>query len=81
MWVRSLASLGITVSCGVGHRHSWDPVLLWLWCWLAAAAPIRPLAWELLYAVGVALKQNANQNYNEISPHTCQNGYYKKDNN
>ena len=23
---------------------------------------------------------NANQNYNEISPHTCQNGYYQKDN-
>ena len=23
---------------------------------------------------------NANQNHNEISPHTCQNGYYQKDN-
>ena len=23
---------------------------------------------------------NPNQNYNEISPHTCQNGYYQKDN-
>ena len=22
---------------------------------------------------------NANQNYNEISPHTCQNGYYQKE--
>ena len=22
---------------------------------------------------------NANQNYNEISPHTCQNGYNQKD--
>ena len=22
---------------------------------------------------------NANQNHNEISPHTCQNGYYQKD--
>ena len=22
---------------------------------------------------------NANQNHNEISFHTCQNGYYKKD--
>ena len=28
------------VSCGVGHRQSSDPVLLWL-C-LAAAAPIDP---------------------------------------
>ena len=27
-----------------------DPVLLWLWCWLAATAPIRPLAWEPAYA-------------------------------
>ena len=23
---------------------------------------------------------NANQNHNEISPHTCQNGYHQKDN-
>ena len=22
---------------------------------------------------------NANQNHNEISPHTCQNGFYQKD--
>ena len=22
---------------------------------------------------------NANQNHNEISPHTCQNGYHQKD--
>ena len=22
---------------------------------------------------------NANQNHNEILPHNCQNGYYKKD--
>ena len=29
-----------------------DPVLLWLWCRPAAAAPIWPLAWELPYAAG-----------------------------
>ena len=29
---------------------------LWLWCRLAAVALIRPLAWELLYAAGTALK-------------------------
>ena len=34
-----------------------DPVLLWLWHRLAAAALIRPLAWELPYATGVALKK------------------------
>ena len=33
-----------------------DPALLWLWCRLAATAPIRPLAWELPYAAGVAIK-------------------------
>ena len=31
-----------------------DPVLLWLWCRLAATALIRPLAWEPPYAVGAA---------------------------
>ena len=25
-------------------------------------------------------QRNANQNHNEILPHTCQNGYYQKDN-
>ena len=25
-------------------------------------------------------QENANQNHNEISPHTCQNGYYLKKN-
>ena len=32
-----------------------DLALLWLWCRLAAVAPIRPLAWEPPYALGVAL--------------------------
>ena len=32
-------------------------VLLWLWCRSAAAALIQPLAWELPYAAGVALKR------------------------
>ena len=30
---------------------------LWLWHRPAAAAPVRPLAWELPYAMGVALKK------------------------
>ena len=33
-----------------------DPVLLWLWRRLAAAALIPSLAWELPYAADVALK-------------------------
>ena len=44
------------MSCGVGHGHGLD-TLLWLWCRLAAAALILPLAWEPPYAVGVALKK------------------------
>ena len=31
--------------------------LLWLWCRPPATAPIQPLAWELPYALGVALKR------------------------
>ena len=43
------------MSCGVGRRCGSDPVLLWLWCSLAATAPIRPLAWEPPYSMGVTL--------------------------
>ena len=32
------------MSCGVGRRQGSDVVVLWLWCSLAAAAPIQPLA-------------------------------------
>ena len=49
------------MSCGVGHRQDSDPVLLWLWCRTAATAPIRPLAWEPLYAAGVALEKTKRQ--------------------
>ena len=41
--------------CGVGRGCGSDPALLW--CRPAAAAPIRPLAWELPHAVGLALKK------------------------
>ena len=34
-----------------------DLVLLWLWCRPVAAVQIRPLALELPYAAGVALKR------------------------
>ena len=33
-----------------------DPALLWLWCRLAATAPILPLAWEPPYAMGEAIE-------------------------
>ena len=60
IWVPSLASLsGLRVQqcCGVGGRLGSDPALLWLWCRLVAAAPIRPLAWELPCASDMALKK------------------------
>ena len=44
------------MNCGVGHRHSLDLVLLWLWRRLAATALILPLAWEPPYAMNVAVK-------------------------
>ena len=50
------------MSCGVGHRCSLDPALLWLWHRLAATAPIRPIAWEPPYATGVALEKAKNKN-------------------
>ena len=65
-WVQSLASIsglgsGIAVSCGVDHRHSSDPALLWLWCTLAATAPIQPLAWEPPHATGAAQEMAKRQ--------------------
>ena len=45
-WVKGSS---IAVSCDVGHSNSLAPALLWLWCSPVAAAPIRPLGWELLF--------------------------------
>ena len=45
------------MNCGVGCRCSLDLALLWLWCRVAATAPIRPLAWEPPHALGAALKR------------------------
>ena len=45
------------MSYSVGHRRISDPKLLWLCCRPAAAALIRPLAWELSYAASAALKR------------------------
>ena len=45
------------MSCDLGCSRGLDPVLLWLWCRAAAAAPILPLAWEPPYAAGAALER------------------------
>ena len=55
-WPRSVGQgSGIALNCVV-HRHGSDSTLLWLWHRLAAIAQIRPLAWELPYASGMALR-------------------------
>ena len=66
-WVQGL---GAAMSRSVGRRCCSDPALLWVWCRLAAAAPIRPLAWELLYAAGEALQSKKNQNQRKLIPRT-----------
>ena len=45
------------MSCGVGRRCCLYPALMWLWRRPAAAALIRPLAWEPPYATDRALKR------------------------
>ena len=45
------------MSCGVGHKCSLDPALLWLWHRSAATAPIRSLAWESPHAAEAALEK------------------------
>ena len=51
---------------GVGRRCGLDPALLWLWCRPVATTPIRPIAWEPPYAVGVAVKRQKTKK--KISP-------------
>ena len=54
------------MSCDVGHKRGSDPMLLWLWHRLAAAALIRSLAWEPPYAMGTALKKDKRQKKKKI---------------
>ena len=48
------------MSYGIGHRCGSDLALVWLWHRLVATAPIRPLAWEPPYAMGVAIEKGKN---------------------
>ena len=50
----------------VVHICGLDPVLLWLWRRPAATALIQLLAWELQYAMGVALKSK-NKERNKLT--------------
>ena len=60
---------GVAMTCGVGCRCSSDPELLWLWRRLGAIALIRPLAWECLYAVSVALKSQKKKKEDLVHIH------------
>ena len=55
------------MSCGVGHRSSIAVAV--------ATAPIRPLAWELPYAVSMALKNK--QTKNKKKPTVIKTNYLK----
>ena len=57
------------MSCGVGHRHSKDPELLWLWYRPAATALTRLLSWELPYAIchGYSPKKTEKKKEKEIT--------------
>ena len=64
IWSQALVSRSgssVAMNCGVGCRHSLDPASLWLCYRLAAVAAVRPLAWELPYAAGVALKSRKTE--------------------
>ena len=49
------------MSHGGGHRCGLDKALIRLWYRPAAAALTQPLAWELPYAMGTALKRQTNK--------------------
>ena len=53
------------MSCGIGHRRILDPQVPWLWRRRVATAPIRPLACELPYAAGVALRRKKKRRSRE----------------
>ena len=65
------------MSYGVGQRHGSDPTLLGHRP--AAAAPIRPLIWELSHAMGAALKsKNVSEMKDDLLMNCKYDESYKK---
>ena len=67
-----IPGFGVAVSCGVGHRWGWDLTLLWL----TAVALTGPLAWELPYEMGVALKRKKKKKKKENLKNSKQTNFY-----
>ena len=68
------------MSCGEGHKLGLSPTWLWLWRRPVAIAPIGPLAWELPYAAGAALKRKKNKNKkHETFSHSVEYSLASKD--
>ena len=55
------------MSYGIDPRGGLDPVLLWLWCRLAAVAPVQPLTWGRTCASGAALKSKRKEGREVLS--------------
>ena len=67
-WVKDQAS----VSYRIGHRRGLDLALPWLWCRLAAIAPIRSLAQELPLCCRCSPKnQKTNKQTNKKQKKHC----------
>ena len=54
------------MTSSIDHRRGSDPTLIWLWHRLAATAPIQPLAYELPYTAGLALKRKKKKKKEKI---------------
>ena len=66
MWVPLLAPLsGLRIWHCPELQLDSDLVLPWPWCRPAAAASLRPLAWEPPYATETAIKLKKNNNFFE----------------
>ena len=57
-WVKDPS---VAMSYNVGHRRGSYLALQWLWRRPADAAAVQPLAWEIPFASGLALKRKEKE--------------------